>query len=318
IEYYLPLFFEQTATLFDYLPPSALLALDAGVLESAEAFWAQTGERYEQRRHDVERPILPPAEILLPTEHLRQQFNATPLIETVAREHGRYGEAVDLGVQPAPELPLNVRDAEPAAALKSFLASYPGRVLIAADSAGRREALLETLAVAGLKPSVVANWEDFASVEAQRGTHATVAAFDDGFAISEPPTCVLTERQLYPDRASQPRRRRRSERDPDRIIRDLSEIAEGSPIVHEDHGVGRYRGLVTLDVGEAPAEFLEIEYAKGDKLYVPVAQLHLVSRYSGASPDAAPLHSLGGEQWEKAKKRAAEKVRDVAAELLEI
>ena len=318
IEYYLPLFFDTTATLFDYLPPSALLALDAGVLESAEAFWAQTGERYEQRRHDIERPILPPAEILLPTEHLRQQFNATPLIETVAREHARFGEAADLGVQPAPDLPINVRDAEPATALKSFLASYPGRVLLASDSPGRREALQETLGAAGIKPSVVANWEDFAALADEAGSFATVAAFDNGFAISEPPICVLTERQLYPDRAGQPRRRRRSDRDPDSIIRDLSEIAEGSPIVHEDHGVGRYRGLVTLDVGDTPAEFLEIEYAKGDKLYVPVAQLHLVSRYSGASPDAAPLHSLGGEQWEKAKKRAAQKVRDVAAELLEI
>ncbi|MCB1559820.1 MAG: transcription-repair coupling factor, partial [Xanthomonadales bacterium] len=357
IEYYLPLFFDDTATLFDYLPKNALLALDAGVLESAEAFWMQTGERYEQRRHDIERPILPPAEILLPSEHLRHQFNATPLIETVAKAHARFSDADDLGVQHAPELPLNVRDAEPAAALKSFLASYPGRVLIAADSAGRREALLEALGAGGIKPGVVANWEEFCSplpageglgvrvpvsgeLDAIPGPHpnltsavadarspggrgalpafATVAAFDNGFAISEPPICVLTERQLYPDRAGQPRRRRRSDRDPDSIIRDLSEIAEGSPIVHEDHGVGRYRGLVTLNVGDTPAEFLEIEYAKGDKLYVPVAQLHLVSRYSGASPDAAPLHSLGGEQWEKAKKRAAQKVRDVAAELLEI
>lgn len=146
----------------------------------------------------------------------------------------------------------------------------------------------------------------------------TVAALEDGFALTSPALCVLTERQFFPERAAQTRRRKRAGREPDAIIRDLSELTEGAPIVHEDHGVGRYRGLERLDVGGQQAEFLAIEYAKGDKLYVPVAQLHLVSRYAGASPELAPLHSLGGEQWEKAKKKAAEKVRDVAAELLEI
>ena len=126
------------------------------------------------------------------------------------------------------------------------------------------------------------------------------------------------QRQLYPERASQPRRRKRVGREPEAIIRDLGELTEGAPIVHEDHGVGRYRGLITLEAGGEKGEYLDIEYAKGDRLYVPVAQLHLVSRYSGASPETAPLHSLGGEQWTKAKKKAAEKVRDVAAELLEI
>src|SRR5690606_32075884 len=150
-----------------------------------------------------------------------------------------------------------------------------------------------------------------------------VAPLDDGFALDTnaaggTPFAVLTERQLFPERASQPRRRRRAGREPEAIIRDPGELSEGAPIVHEDHGVGRYRGLVTLEAGGQPGEYLDIEYAKGDRLYVPVAQLHLVSRYSGASPDTAPLHNLGGEQWTKAKRKAAEKVRDVAAELLDI
>ena len=146
----------------------------------------------------------------------------------------------------------------------------------------------------------------------------TIAPLEDGFALTEPALCVLTERQFHPERAPGVRRRKRSGRDPETIIRDLGELAVGAPIVHEDHGVGRYRGLITLDAGGERAEYLEIEYAKGDKLYVPVAQLHLVNRYSGASPETAPLHSLGGEQWAKAKKKAAERVHDVAAELLEI
>src|SRR5690606_10212886 len=141
---------------------------------------------------------------------------------------------------------------------------------------------------------------------------------EDGFALDQPQLAVLTERQLFPERATQPRRARRAGREPEAITRDLGELTEGAPIVHEDHGVGRYRGLLTMDIGGMAGEFLDIDYAKGDRLYVPVNQLHLVSRYSGASPETAPLHSLGGEQWTKAKRKAQEKVRDVAAELLEI
>ncbi|MBO7942041.1 hypothetical protein JTP77_040020, partial [Streptomyces sp. S9] len=163
---------------------------------------------------------------------------------------------------------------------------------------------------------VVADWTAFRDGAARFAI--AVAPLDDGFAIDEPALAILTERQLFPERASQPRRRKRVGREPEAIIRDLGELSEGAPIVHEDHGVGRYRGLIVLEAGGQPGEYLEIEYAKGDRLYVPVAQLHLISRYSGASVETAPLHSLGGEQWTKAKRKAAEKVRDVAAELLEI
>jgi transcription-repair coupling factor (superfamily II helicase) len=321
IEYYLPLFFEQTATLFDYLANDALCILGEGALGAAEAFWAQTGERHEQRRHDVERPVLAPAELFLPPDDLRERLNRSARIEVLPREHPRWDAASVLGDQPAPALPLAQKGDDNGAALRGFLASYPGRVLIGADSPGRREALIDTLAALDLRPEAVADWQAFltACVEEREPRYAiTVAPLEDGFALSEPALCVLTERQFYPERATQTRRRKRAGREPDAIIRDLSEIAVGAPIVHEDHGVGRYRGLESLDVGGHRAEFLAIEYAKGDKLYVPVAQLHLVSRYSGASPELAPLHSLGGEQWEKAKKKAAEKVRDVAAELLEI
>ncbi|MBB5016738.1 transcription-repair coupling factor [Rehaibacterium terrae] len=324
IEYYLPLFFDAgkgggTGTLFDYLGPKALAILADGALDAAEHFWAQTGERYEQRRHDIERPVLPPDELFLPPDALREKLNALPRAEICGPGHPRRADAQPLGDAPAPSLPLTQKG-DPTAALKSFLANYPGRVLLAADSPGRREALIEQLDAHGIRPEVVESWQAFLGA-ADGGLPrwaVTVAPLEDGFALVEPALCVLTERQLYPERASQPRRRKRAGREPEAIIRDLTEIAEGAPIVHEDHGVGRYRGLVTLDAGGQPAEYLQIEYAKGDKLYVPVAQLHLVSRYTGASPEHAPLHSLGGEQWEKARRKAAEKVRDVAAELLEI
>ncbi len=316
-EYFLPLFFARTATLFDYLPEGFLTVVAPGVGEAADAFWEQTRGRYEQRRHDIERPLLPPEEIYQSPDSLREQFNRQPRVEVWPADHPRIAEAQALGDQPLPPLPVAAKDAPAGQALKSFLDHYPGRVLIAADSPGRREALLEVLQAAELRPPVVQSLPAFLADDAPR-LAITVAPLDDGFALAEPPLAVLTERQLFPERAGQTRRTRRAGREPEAIIRDLGELTEGAPIVHEDHGVGRYRGLIAMDVGGMPGEFLEIEYAKGDRLYVPVAQLHLISRYSGASPETAPLHSLGGEQWAKAKRKAAEKVRDVAAELLEI
>lgn len=317
IEYYLPLFFAGTATLFDYLPPATLPLVDEGALEAADHFFRQAGERFEQLRHDIERPILPPGELWIAPDALRERLNAGARIEVCGAAHARVDQARALGDQPAPALPLALRDSEPGQALKTFLAGYAGRVLVAADSAGRREALLEMLDAAALSPTVL---PDVAAFLADGGARfaIAVAPLDDGFALDAPRIAVLTERQLFPERAAQPRRRKRAGREPEAIIRDLGELSEGAPIVHEDHGVGRYRGLVTLEAGGQAGEYLDIEYAKGDRLYVPVAQLHLVSRYSGASPETAPLHSLGGEQWTKAKRKAQEKVRDVAAELLEI
>ncbi len=316
VEYYLPLFFERTATLFDYLPDGSLPVVCTGAYEAAVAFWAQTGDRYEQRRHDVERPLLPPSALYLSPELLREHLNDAPRIEVWSADHARIADAHALGDQPLPPLPVAAREAPAGDALKSFLGHYPGRVLIAADSPGRREALLEVLQAAELKPPVVADLPSFLAGDARFAI--AVAPLEDGFALDDPRIAVLTERQLFPERAGSTRRTRRAGREPEAIIRDLGELTEGAPIVHEDHGVGRYRGLIAMDVGGMPGEFLEIEYAKGDRLYVPVAQLHLISRYSGASAETAPLHSLGGEQWSKAKRKAAEKVRDVAAELLEI
>jgi len=315
IEYYLPLFFRQTATLFDYLGDGALFVLGEGAGEASDAFWANTAERHDQRAHDIERPVLPPAELYLSPEQLREQLNRRLRVEVVPSGHEH---AVDAGTLPAPEVPLNRKGEEPGTSLRHFLESYSGRVLIAADSAGRREALAETLAGAGLKPDAVDGWSGFLETTATR-LAISVAPLEQGFALKQPALTVLTERELYGERVRTDRKRRRgAARDPDAIIRDLTELSVGAPIVHVDHGVGRYQGLVSMELGGMEGEFLVIEYAKGDKLYVPVAQLGLVSRYSGTAPELAPLHSLGGDAWERARKKAAEKVRDVAAELLAI
>ncbi|HET6803930.1 MAG TPA: transcription-repair coupling factor [Frateuria sp.] len=315
IEYYLPLFFRQPATLFDYLGEGALFVLGEGAGEASDQFWANTAARYDQRAHDIERPVLPPAELYLSPEQLREQLNKRLRVEVVPSGH-EY--AVDTGTLPAPEVPLNRKGEEPGTSLRHFLESYPGRVLIAADSAGRREALAETLAGAGLRPDAVDGWNGFLQAAATR-LAISVAPLEQGFALKQPTITVLTERELYGERVRTDRKRRRgAARDPDAIIRDLTELSVGAPIVHVDHGVGRYQGLVSMELGGMEGEFLVIEYAKGDKLYVPVAQLGLVSRYSGTAPELAPLHSLGGDAWERARRKAAEKVRDVAAELLAI
>ena len=329
IEYYLPLFFPQTATLFDYLADDALFLLGEGAGESSEQFWTQTVERYDQRAHDIERPVLPPPELYLSPEQLREQFNKRLRVEVVDPGHEH---AVTVGTQPAPDVPLNRKGEEPGTSLRHFIENYPGRVLIAADSAGRREALIETLAAAGMKPGNVESWQAFlpplhageaAKAAALDGPKFAIfiAGLEQGFALTKPAITVLTERELFGERVRSERdrkRRRGTARDPESIIRDLTELSLGAPIVHVDHGVGRYHGLISMDVGGMDGEFLTIEYAKGDKLYVPVAQLGLVSRYSGTAPELAPLHSLGGDAWERARKKAAEKVRDVAAELLAI
>ncbi len=316
IEYYLPLFFPSTDTLFDYLPPSTLVVFEAEARDGPGAFWQELTARYEQRRHDVERPLLAPESLYLPPAELASACAAFPRVELQAFEAPEpAATVVNHAAAAPPHLAVQPRAAQPAAALLEFLERFPGRVLFACESAGRRELLLAQLREWGLAPEPVGGWEEFLAATAELAI--TVAALERGVLLEEPALAVISEPQLFGERASQVRRRRR-ERDSDAIVRNLAELQPAAPVVHEEHGVGRYLGLQMLSVNEVETEFLALEYAGGDKLYVPVASLHLISRYTGAAPENAPLHKLGGEQWQRAKRRAAEQVRDVAAELLDI
>jgi transcription-repair coupling factor (superfamily II helicase) len=318
IEYYLPLFFSETASLIDYFPTDFDLMLAPDALNASEQFWRQTTERYDQRRHDIERPVLAPAELYFTPEALRARFNQHHRYQLLNAEEPGHSAAATLTLIPPFSSPWLDSSGKPGKSLMDFLAAYPGKVILAADSAGRRESLKTLFKDAGIDAMITADWQEAFQAAKPHQLMLTSADLSDGFSLISPPLTVLTERQLFPERVSQSRRRKSQQKDPEAILRDLNEISVGAPIVHEDHGVGRYKGLVSLETGGMPGEFLSIEYAKGDKLYVPVAQLHLVSRYSGTSTEYAPLHSLGGESWDKAKRRAAEKVHDVAAELLEI
>jgi transcription-repair coupling factor (superfamily II helicase) len=320
LEYYLPLFFEQTTSLFDYLPEQHLLLQFEGVREQAEQFYQQVQARYAERCYDTERPLLPPSRLYLPADDLFGEINRTDSVllqqnEIASRSKG-YSDFLNFDTQLPPPLALQPRAQRPAAALQQFIASDGLRSLFIAEGAGRREILLGTLRDLGIQPKLLECWQDF--VDGNMPVGLCVAPMEQGLWLPEAGIAIITETQLYGERVRQERRRRKVSQDPDQIVRNLTELHIGAPVVHEDHGVGRYLGLQTLEVGGITTEFLALEYARGDKLYVPVASLHLISRYAGASPENAPLHRLGGDQWEKTKRKAAQQVRDVAAELLEI
>jgi transcription-repair coupling factor (superfamily II helicase) len=310
IEAWLPLFFDGVSTLFDYLPAKAVVVDAAGLEAAAARLWQDIEERYEQRRHDIERPLLPPADLFVPPAEILER--ASGFARVSAHDAGDASGAT----APLPELRLDTRAEDPCAPLKGFLAGFDGRVLLAADSAGRREVLLQMLHAQQLFPAQVSGWRDFA--EGADRLAITVAADLGSLALPRAGLAVVAEEQLFGPRARQERRRARAERDPAAILQELTDLAPGAPVVHEDHGVGRYRGLRVMDVDGQPGEFLVLEYAGGDLLYVPVHTLERVSRYTGAPAESAPLHRLGGDQWSKARRRAAQRIRDIAAELLDL
>ncbi|MDA8389539.1 MAG: transcription-repair coupling factor [Gammaproteobacteria bacterium] len=312
IEYYLPLFFEEMATFFDYLPAQTTLVFLDDARDKTAAFIAEAAERYEACRANIERPALPPARLFLDTDALTQAL--APFGQIHAGTAGKGVVRHFLSSAP-PTLPLDARGLAHGQALIEYLRHHTGRVLLVAETAGRREALRSLLGQHGLVPRAFDDWASFMAAHEPLGLLS--APLDQGLEMTDPHISVIVESQLYGERAQQ-RRRRVKVRDQHAVLKGLSELKTGDAVVHEDHGVGRYLGLVRLRVTEQESEFLALEYADGDKLYLPVTDLHLITRYTGTNPDQAPLHKLGGDSWDKAKKRAQEKARDAAAELLEI
>ncbi|PVZ20432.1 MULTISPECIES: transcription-repair coupling factor [unclassified Pseudomonas] len=314
IEYYLPLFFENTATLFDYLPEGTQVISLPGIEQAAEQFWSDVRGRFEERRIDPMRPLLPPAELFLPVEDCFARLKAWPRVVA-----GREVEGAKACVpcEPLPDLAIEAKASQPMSALANFLDQFPGRVLFTAESAGRREVLLELLERLKLRPKGVDSWAEFAGGEDRLAI--TLAPLEEGLCLRDPALALVPESPLFGQRVMQRRRRdKRNDASNDAVIKNLTELREGAPVVHIDHGVGRYLGLATLEIDNQAAEFLTLAYADDAKLYVPVANLHLIARYTGSDDALAPLHKLGSEAWQKAKRKAAEQVRDVAAELLDI
>ena len=314
LEYFLPLFYERTDSLFDYAPAGAVVALEEGVEAAAREFWALAEARHEQGQGDDSRPLLAPEELFETPEGLFQRLEAFPQARlSGASATGPQG--VDFAVQPPPKLPVESRARTPLALFRRFMEGFPGRILLVAESLGRRETIRELFQNEKARPALCRDWEEFAAGDAPLAL--TVAPLERGATLERPAIAVVSEAQLFGERAQQ-RRLRKRRQSPDSVVSNLTQLSIGAPVVHEEHGVGRYQGLATLTVDGMKGEFLCLEYDRGDKLYLPVAALELVSRYVGADPEHAPLHRLGSGQWLKVKRKALARACDVAAELLEL
>ena len=327
VEYFLPLFFDEPLlSLFDYLPDNTLIIHDAGLEDATHHFQKDVGERYESRRYDITRPILPPQELFLATDQLFTQLNQHPRVQwhnVADAQHplpDRAG-AVRFQTESLPDISVDSRLEQPLQRLQNWLNQHDHyQVLLCAESTGRREALRELLSRIDIAPDEIEHWQDFVRHPTQIAL--TIAPLSSGCLIASqgehPDIALLTENELFGQRIRQTRRRARQKTDIDLAIRDLSELKPGAPVVHLDHGIGRYQGLQALDAGGQTNEFLVLEYASDSKLYVPVSALHLISRYGGNEDGAAPISKLGTDKWEQARRKAAEKIRDTAAELLDI
>ncbi len=316
VEYYLPLFFEKCATLFDYLPENTTVFSLPGIEAAGDRYWREIHNRYDSRCGDLQRPILTPKEIFTPVADVFAAMRQFPhcAINQSDKAH------IDFTCQPLPDLSVDSQAEHPFSALENFIATYAQRILFCAETAGRRETLLDLFKPLGIKPELVDNWHSFACGEMPLAI--TETQIEQGFMLEQPGVVVITETQLFGNQVKQRRRRKSSQDINEHIIKNLTELKVGAPVVHIDHGVGRYQGLQTLSHGgndeQLQQEFLTLVYADDATLYVPVTQLHLISRYSGSEETLAPLHKLGSDQWRKAKEKAATEVRDVAAELLAI
>ena len=316
LEYYLALFFDQLPGLIDFLPVSTCVVRLGKLHDAGVSFWKEIKTRHEDRQIDKYRPILEPTEVFLSVDEVFKQLGEFPTVEP----HGDQdlpGSAISFSVDPLPELGVEAKLQQPLSKLRELLQQHPdSRVLFCAESAGRRETLIELFRSIDLQPDPIDSWQHFQNDDSNVGI--CIAPLDRGLWLSDQHILLISEAQLFGGKIAQRRRRGKTQDNTDFVIKSLTELREGDAVVHVEHGVGRYRGLTTLTIDEQATEFLLLEYAKQSKLYVPVSSLHLVSRYSGADPDLAPLNQLGTDTWQKARRRAAEKIRDVATELLEI
>jgi len=328
LENYLPLFFPEVVSLFDYLPINSTVISTEGVEAACRQFWHEIISRYEQYKVDKKRPLLEPRQLFLSEDELFARIKQHPRITLTEQQHDDSAKGfIDFQLLAPPELDIDTRAMRPYHRLESFLldeSTQNKRILLCAESLGRKEIILNI--IQAIRPRVaraqtlieVDRWDDFLQYDApSQSIFVTVSPISQG--VNTPQHCLISESQLFGNRVQQ-RRRRKSQRDQnaDAIIKNLTELKLGAAVVHIDHGIGRYLGLKIMEINEQKDEFLTLKYADDALLYVPVSCLHLISRYTGSDPDNAPLHKLGNDSWQKAKKKAAEKVHDVAAELLDI
>ena len=315
IEYYLPLFFESTATFLDYLPENAHVSFIEQIQDTAEQFWQELKERYEQRRYDISRPLLAPELCFINPSDLLAQANSFSQIRLYHKPTERKG-SYNFNIGKAPQLPIDRKQNEPLHQLHSYLTDNNRRYLLVVESAGRREVLLDLLKLSNLSPKIQPSWQAFLADDSP--LNITTGPLVYGAELIDAQISLIVESQLFGEQSTPQRRSQQKSVDPDLIIRDMAELKIGAPVVHLQFGVGRYQGLQYISSNGFSSEFLVLAYAGEDKIYVPVTSLHLISRYTGVDSDHAPLHKLGSDQWQKEKKKATEKIHDVAIELLDL
>ncbi|QDP72435.1 transcription-repair coupling factor [Legionella israelensis] len=316
IEYYLPLFFNQTVSFFDYLPESATVCLIEDIHEKAEHFWEEVTERYEQRRYDVSRPILTPSVCFIKPNEWFGLIKRYQQLHCYHRPIDKKGKVTHFNIGKAVQLPIDRKSEEPLHRLSDYCKDDSRRYLLVVESAGRREVLMDLLKQSHIHPQILTSWSDFLSSD--KSIHITTAPLMYGCELLDHSISIIVESQLFGEQAIPQRRSSQKSINPDLIIKDLAELRLGAPVVHLQFGVGRYQGLKYLESNGIASEFLVLAYAGEDKIYVPVTSLNLISRYTGVDSEHAPLHRLGSDQWQKEKKKAAEKIHDVAIELLDI
>ena len=315
-ENYLPLFFEHTETLWDYLPADIAVILLPGSAAAMQSEWETAADRYTERDGDPEQPCLPPEELFAPPKVHQAAMASLRCIEGLADplpDVARQADALSVNAGPAPMVPLARADNH--TSLEAYSSTPGRRILLNAETAGQRELIRELLGARRLKPLEVGSWAEFLSSRAP--LCLTESPLNCGITLADD-LVILTERELFGRQRPLTRRRRRGQPDPEAILQSLADLTPGAPVVHEDHGIGRYEGLQHMDVGGAPAEFMRVRYASDDRLYVPVSDMQLITRYTGGNPENAPLHRLGSDAWARIKRRAEQQLRDVAAELLDL
>ncbi len=316
LEYFLPLFFDRTSTLFDYLPAGSLIVTVEDILLPMRGYWTEIERRYQERLSDHLHPLLPPHRVFLPEEDFNHHFKKLPRIR-MSSSTAIHASDVEFGTRPSPDLPVQSGETEAFSALRQHLGRTPRpKALILCETAGRRESLREHLQGFGLASTPCSSWQEFQASSASLAV--SLGMLERGFMTDD--IEIISETQLFGTRVMQRRQRRRSHQDfqEELALRSLVDLTPGCPMVHQDHGIGRYQGLVVLDIEGLAQEFLLLTYADDAKLYVPVIHLQKIARYAGHDPEHAPLHRLGSDQWSKARRQAAEKIHDVAAELLDI
>jgi transcription-repair coupling factor (superfamily II helicase) len=316
IEYYLPLFFDETSSILDYLREDANIFLLESYAEQGEQFWNELKIRHEQLNYDITRPILTPQECFIPIEQLLEKVNQFKHLKIQHKQVAVSQHSSNFPANKAPKLYIDRKGSIPLANLSNYLNETNMRCLLIAESAGRREVLLDLLKEVNSYPKQYQSWQEFISDDSRLGI--TVGSLAYGVELIEAQISIIVESQIFGEHIISQRRSKHKTIDADVVIRDLAELRVGAPVVHIEHGIGRYQGLQQIQSGDFDNEFLVLEYAGGDKIYVPVTSLHLINRYTGGDLEQAPLHRLGSEQWSKAKRKAAEKINDVAIELLDV